>query len=54
MGDGSRVTVDVAAGGDGLVSGAGTALLAQVADGLGALGALSVRLQALKQRRPGA
>jgi Transposase DDE domain group 1 len=53
MRDGRRVTVDVAADGDGLVSRAGTALLAQVADGLGLSKALSVRLGALKQRRRG-
>jgi hypothetical protein len=53
MRDGRRVTVDVAADGDGLVSRAGTALLAHVADKLGLTKALSVRLRALKQRRRG-
>jgi hypothetical protein len=50
MRDGGRVTGDVAADGDGLVSPAGAALLAQVADKLGLSKALSARLRALKQR----
>ena len=51
--DGRSVTVEVAADGDGLVSRAGTALLAQVADRLGLSQALSVRLAVLKRRRRG-
>jgi Transposase DDE domain group 1 len=53
MRDGRPVTVDVTADGAGLVSHAGTALLAQVADKLGLTGALSLRLAVLKQRRRG-
>jgi hypothetical protein len=53
MRDGRAVTVEVAADGDGLVSRAGTALLAQAADVLGLSRALSVRLRVLKQRRRG-
>jgi hypothetical protein len=53
MRDGRPVTVDVAADGAGLVSHAGSALLAQVADKLGLTRMLSVRLAALKQRRRG-
>jgi hypothetical protein len=53
MRGGRSVTVEVAADGDGLVSRAGTALLAQVADKLGLTGALSFRLAVLKQRRRG-
>jgi hypothetical protein len=53
MRDGRRVTVDVAADGDGLVSRAGTAVLAQVADKVGLSRALSARLAVLKQRRRG-
>lgn len=53
MRDGRRITVDVAADGDGLVSRAGTGLVAQVADKLGLSKALSVRLRALRQRRRG-
>jgi Transposase DDE domain group 1 len=53
MRDGRCVTVDVAADGDGLVSRAGTALLAQVADNVGLSQALSVRLAVLKHRRRG-
>ena len=41
---------DVAADGDGLVSRAGTALLAQVSDAVGLSRALSVRLRVLKQQ----
>ena len=51
--DGRNFTVEVAADGDGLVSHAGTALLAQVADKLGLTNALSLRLAGLKQRRRG-
>jgi hypothetical protein len=53
MRDGRPVTVDVTADGPGLVSHAGSALLAQVADKLGLTRALSVRLAVLKQRRRG-
>ncbi len=53
MRDGRPITVDVAADGAGLVSHAGTGLLAQVADKLGLTGALSLRLAGLKQRRRG-
>jgi hypothetical protein len=53
MRDGRPVTVDVTADGAGLVSHAGSALLAQVADKLGLTRMLSVRLAALKQRRRG-
>jgi DDE family transposase len=51
--DGRLVTVDVTADGTGLVSHAGSALLAQVADKLGLTRALSLRLGSLKQRRRG-
>ena len=51
---GERVcTVEVASDGEGLVSRAGTALLARVADKLGLSKALSLRLRVLKQRRRG-
>ena len=53
MRDGRPVTVEVAAEGAGLVSHAGTALLAQVADKLGLTDALSRRLGSIKQRRRG-
>jgi hypothetical protein len=53
MRDGRAVTVEVAADGAGLVSHAGTALLAAVADRLGVTRALSLRLAGLKQRRRG-
>jgi Transposase DDE domain group 1 len=53
MRDGRPVTVDVTADGAGLVSHAGSALLAQVADKLGLSKGLSVRLAVLKQRRRG-
>jgi len=53
MRDGRHVTVDVTADGTGLVSHAGSALIAQVADKLGLTGALSLRLASLKQRRRG-
>jgi hypothetical protein len=53
MRDGRCVTVDVTADGAGLVSHAGSALLAQVADKLGLTKALSLRLGVLKQRRRG-
>jgi hypothetical protein len=53
MRDGRPVTVEVTADGAGLVSRAGSALLAGVADKLGLTRALSLRLAALKQRRRG-
>ena len=53
MRDGRSVTVEVTADGAGLVSHAGSALLAQVADKVGLTRALSVRLMVLKQRRRG-
>jgi hypothetical protein len=53
MRDGRPVTVEVTADGAGLVSHAGSALVAQVADKLGLTQALSLRLAALKQRRRG-
>jgi DDE family transposase len=46
-------TVDVTADGEGLVSHAGSALLAQVADKAGLTKALSLRLAGVKQRRSG-
>ena len=49
----ASVTVEVSADGAGLVSHAGSALLAQAADKLGLTRALSVRLSVLKQRRRG-
>jgi len=53
MRDGRPVTVEVTADGAGLVSHAGTALVAQVADKLGLTSALSLRLAGVKQRRRG-
>jgi Transposase DDE domain group 1 len=53
MRDGRPVTVEVTSDGAGLVSHAGTALVAQVADEVGLTAALSVRLGAIKQRRRG-
>jgi hypothetical protein len=53
MRDGRPVTVEVTADGAGLVSHAGTALLAQVADKLALTRTLSRRLAGLKQRRRG-
>src|SRR3954464_725862 len=53
MRDGRPVTVEVTADGAGLVSHAGSALLAQVADKLALTKALSVRLAVLKRRRRG-
>jgi Transposase DDE domain group 1 len=50
---GRSVTVEVTADGTGLVSHAGTALVAQVADKVGLTRALSLRLAGLKQRRRG-
>ena len=46
-------TVEVTADGDGLVSHAGSALLAQVADKSGLTRALSGELAALRERRSG-
>jgi Transposase DDE domain group 1 len=51
--DGRSVTVEVTADGAGLVSHAGSALLARVADKLGLTGALSRGLGSIKQRRRG-
>src|ERR1700758_1728394 len=53
MRNGRSVTVEVTADGTGLVSHAGTALVAQVADKIGLTRALSLRLGCLKQRRRG-
>jgi hypothetical protein len=53
MRDGRPVTVEVTSDGAGLVSHAGTALLARVADKVGLTGALSLRLAGLKRRRRG-
>ena len=53
MRDGRPVTVEVTSDGAGLVSHAGSALLARVADKLGLTKALSLRLAAIKQRRGG-
>lgn len=49
--DGRRFTVDVRADADGLVSHAGAALLAEVADRLGLTRALSQGLAAMRERR---
>ena len=51
--DGRNVTVEVTSDGEGLVSHAGSALLAQVADKSGLTQVLSVRLAGLKARRSG-
>jgi hypothetical protein len=53
MRDGRPVTVEVTADGAGLVSHAGSALLAQVVDKLGLAAGLSLRLASVKQRRRG-
>src|SRR5512132_196962 len=53
MRDGRPVTVEVTADGAGLVSHAGSALVARVADKVGLTAALSSRLAAIKQRRRG-
>jgi len=53
MRDGRPVTVEVTSDGAGLVSRAGSALVAQVADKVGLTRALSLRLAAIKQRRRG-
>jgi Transposase DDE domain group 1 len=51
--DGRQIKVDVTSDGEGLVSHAGSALLAQVADKTGLTRALSLRLAGFKQRRSG-
>jgi hypothetical protein len=51
--DGRRITVGVTPDGEGLVSHAGTALLAQVAERTGLTRALSSELAGLKERRSG-
>ena len=51
--DGRRITVEVTSDGDGLVSHAGSALLAQVADKTGLTRALSVGLAGLRSRGGG-
>jgi hypothetical protein len=53
MRDGRRFTVEVSADGAGLVSHAGSALLAQVADKIGLTRALSFGLAGLRRRRGG-
>jgi hypothetical protein len=53
MRDGRPVTVEVTADGKGLVSHAGSALVARVGDKLGLTRALSLRLASVKQRRRG-
>jgi hypothetical protein len=53
MRDGRSVTVEVTSDGAGLVSHAGTALVAQVADRVGLTQALSMRLAQIKRRRRG-
>jgi hypothetical protein len=53
MRDGRPVTVEVTADGAGLVSHAGSALVAQVADKVGLTAALSSPLAAIKRRRRG-
>ena len=53
MRDGRPVTVEVTSDGASLVSHAGTALIAQVADTVGLTNALSLGLAAIKQRRRG-
>src|SRR6267143_5411413 len=51
--DGRDFTVEVTADGEGLVSHAGSALLARVADKTGLSKALSARLSAMRERRSG-
>jgi hypothetical protein len=53
MRDGRRFTVEVSSDGEGLVSHAGSALLAGVADAVGLTGALSEQLRPLRQRGGG-
>ena len=49
--DGRHITVDVVADGDGLVSHAGAALLAEAADRVGLTDALSRALAPMRERR---
>jgi hypothetical protein len=51
--DGRRITVEVTSDEEGLVSRAGSALVARVADKVGLTRALSLRLGDLKQRQTG-
>ena len=51
--DGRPVTLEVTSDGAGLVSHAGSALVAQVAEKVGLTQALSLRLAGLKRRRRG-
>ena len=51
--DGRNVTVEVRADGDGVVSHAGSALVALIADKSGLTGALSAGLEGLRRRRSG-
>jgi len=51
--DGRNFTVEVTADGEGLVSHAGSALLAQVADKTGLTRALSAGLEGMRERRSG-
>ena len=53
MRDGRPVTVEVTSDGAGLVSHAGSALVARVADRVGLTSSLSSRLAGIKQRRGG-
>jgi Transposase DDE domain group 1 len=53
MRDGRSVTVDVTSDGAGLVSHAGSALVAQVAEEVGLTNALSLGLAGIKRRRRG-
>lgn len=53
MHDGRPVTVDVSADGEGLVSHAGSALLAQMADKTGLTRAMSLQFASAKERRTG-
>jgi hypothetical protein len=53
MRDGRPVTVEVTSDGAGLVSHAGSALVAQVADKVGLTSSLSAQLAEMKQRRRG-
>jgi len=53
MRDGRRCTVEVRADGDGVVSHAGSALVALIADNSGLTGALSMGLAGLRHRRSG-
>jgi len=51
--DGRNVTIEVRADGEGVVSHAGSALVALIADRSGLSAALSAGLAALRQRRSG-